>query len=177
MKKLFVAIAAVLVSASAFAQLAPGVQFNNRITGIVDAPITRPDGTGAGAGVTAELVMISGGNTTVLTPSTTFRTTSAAAAFYLTSVDVPIPGGTAGQQVQLAVRAYETAAGSYANASGGTTHLFGQSAPITVTLNDPALPGATLAGLQGFQLQVVPEPSTIALGILGAAALLLRRRK
>jgi len=39
------------------------------------------------------------------------------------------------------------------------------------------LPG-TLRGLQSFQLYIVPEPSTIALGILGAGCLfLLRRRK
>jgi hypothetical protein len=54
MKKLLVAIAAVLISASAYAQLTPAVQFNNRITGVVDAPISRPGGTlGAGAGYTA----------------------------------------------------------------------------------------------------------------------------
>jgi len=36
----------------------------------------------------------------------------------------------------------------------------------------------TLRGLQSFQLYIVPEPSTIALGILGAGCLfLLRRRK
>lgn len=169
MKKLLVAIAAVLVSASVYAQgLSPSVQLNNRIVGVVDAPVSRIGGAGAGAGVTAELVLISGGNTTVLTPVTTFRSSSAAASFYVNPVDVQIPGGTAGQQVQLALRAYEGA--SYAAAS-----TKGQSATITVTLRDPLLPGAELVGLQGFQM--VPEPSTIALGILGAAALLLRRRK
>lgn len=169
MKKLLVAIAAVLISASAYAQLTPAVQFNNRITGVVDAPISRPGGAGAGAGYTAELVLVSGANQTVL-GSTTFRTTSAAAEFYVNAVDVAVPGSTAGQQVSLLVRAYETAAGSYAAAN-----IKGQSGTITVTLNDPTLPAAALAGLQGFTM--VPEPSTIALGVLGAAALLLRRRK
>ncbi len=45
----------------------------------------------------------------------------------------------------------------------------------------PSLPGPTFgtgAGqIQGFTLNPVPEPSTIALGLLGAAALLFRRRK
>lgn len=180
MKKLLVAIAAVLVTASSFAQLVPGVQLNNRISGSVEAPVSWAAGTpkaglGAGAGVSAELVMISGGNTTVLTPATVFRSTSAAAAFYITPVDVPIPGGVAGQQVTLQLRAYEGA--SYAAAQGSTTLAFGQSLPITVTLKDPSLPGAELAGLQGFTIAAVPEPSTIALGVLGVAALLLRRRK
>lgn len=41
-----------------------------------------------------------------------------------------------------------------------------------------AIPAGPLFGMPtGFQLIPVPEPSTIALGILGAAALLLRRRK
>jgi len=46
--------------------------------------------------------------------------------------------------------------------------------PITVA---PTTPVAFLQGLQSFNLQVVPEPSLIALGALGLGALLLRRRK
>jgi hypothetical protein len=45
----------------------------------------------------------------------------------------------------------------------------------------PSLPGATFGAgagqISGFTLTPVPEPSTIALGLLGAAALLMRRRK
>jgi hypothetical protein len=39
MKKLFVTLAAVLVSVSTFAQ--GTVNFNNRVTGQLDAPVTR----------------------------------------------------------------------------------------------------------------------------------------
>jgi hypothetical protein len=39
----------------------------------------------------------------------------------------------------------------------------------------PPFTDPNLTGFQSFAL--VPEPSTIALGLLGAAALLLRRRK
>lgn len=46
--------------------------------------------------------------------------------------------------------------------------------PITVA---PTTPVASLTGLTSFNLQVVPEPSLIALGALGLGALLLRRRK
>jgi len=57
--------------------------------------------------------------------------------------------------------------------STGTTTLGGGGSP-------PATPG-TLAGIgiQDFQLSTttIPEPSTIALGVMGASALLFRRRK
>jgi hypothetical protein len=42
----------------------------------------------------------------------------------------------------------------------------------------PSIPAPTLEGFQSFQLFIVPEPSVIALGVLGAGCLfLLRRRK
>jgi hypothetical protein len=45
-------------------------------------------------------------------------------------------------------------------------------------LTTGASPGATLAGLESFSLGTsTPEPSTIALGVMGASALLFRRRK
>jgi len=57
----------------------------------------------------------------------------------------------------------------------------GESRPFTVADqlgNGGLVLSPTLAGLQSFQLYIVPEPSTIALGILGAGCLfLLRRRK
>jgi len=46
----------------------------------------------------------------------------------------------------------------------------GQSPEATATGDAIKLPGSVV-------LQAVPEPSTIALGVLGAAALLIRRRK
>ena len=42
----------------------------------------------------------------------------------------------------------------------------------------PQVPAPALFGMPaGYQLTLVPEPSTIVLGVLGAAALLIRRRK
>ena len=57
----------------------------------------------------------------------------------------------------------------------------GSSGPVTITAlggvgAPPSLP-ADLVGLSGFTLTAIPEPSTIALAALGAAALLFRRRK
>ena len=181
MKKLLVTLAAVMVSVSSFAQ--GTLIFNNR-TQTGDAPVTRPDGTGAGAGITAQLYLVgAGGALTPLTPTTTFRTTSAAAAFFVTEINpFTINGILPGQSATVRMRAWETAAGSY-EAAVGTTFLSGESNDVTIPQlgGTPAggapIPTPSLNGLQGFGLTAVPEPSTIALGVLGAAALLFRRRK
>ena len=172
MKKLLVTLAAVLVSVSTFAQ--GTVIFNNRV-GTVDAKISRADGTGAGAGVTAQLFLVgAGGALTPLTPTTTFRTTSAAAAFYLNQVSVTVPGVPAGSPATFRIRAWE-------GASYDTATIKGESNDVLITQlgGQPAtgapIPDPALNGLQAFAL--VPEPSTLALGLLGAAALLYRRRK
>jgi hypothetical protein len=173
MKKLLVTLAAVLVSVSTFGQ--GTLIFNNR-TGNVDAPVQRQNGLGAGAGVTAQLYLVgAGGTLTALTPSTTFRTTSAAAAFYVNQQTVAIPGVAPGGSATVRMRAWEGASWDAAVVRGESNDVLvnglggvpaGGGAPIT----DPIL-----TGLQGFTL--VPEPSTMALGLLGAAALLYRRRK
>jgi len=179
MKKLLVTLTAVLVSVSTFGQ--GTILFNNRIVGSVDAPVYQPDGTtGAGPGAVGQLFLVSGGNFTALTPATTFRDGSAnpVAARYVVqpATAVTVPGVAAGAQAQIVLRAWMGAVGSSYDAAT----IKGQSAPITITLGgQPAvgapIPDAFLTGLQGFNM--VPEPSTMALGLLGAAALLYRRRK
>jgi len=176
MKKLLVTLAAVLVSVSAFAQ--GTVTLNNR-TSTGDAKIFMPDGvTGPGQnGGMAQLYLSSGGTLTALTPSTPFRSSSAAASVFVTPIDVTVPGIAAGSPATFVLRAW-VGAGSYEAAA-----TRGESAPVSVSALGGVPPGGgapittpDLAGLQGFNL-VVPEPSTIALGVLGAAALFIRRRK
>jgi hypothetical protein len=179
MKKLLVTLAAVLVSVSSFAQ--GTVIFNNR-TQAGDAPISRPDGTGAGAGISAQLYLQTApGVFTALTPATTFRTASAAAAFFVNEINpFTVQGVLPGQSATFQVRAWDTTAGSYENAVAQNA-LRGASASFTIAQlgGTPAggapIPTPSLNGLTAFTL--VPEPSTIALGVLGAAALLYRRRK
>jgi hypothetical protein len=179
MKKLLVTLAAVLVSASAFAQ--GTVTFNNRnLTGaggvLYHAPIT-----GDTIGASAQLFLVAGGVETPLTPTQTFRP-APNNAFFVGPVTVAIPGVAAGVSgTQVRVKAWQGA--SYdASAVRGQSELItlgqlggdpgGGNPPIT----PPDLGG--LNGQNGLQsFAVVPEPSTIALGVLGAAALLLRRRK
>jgi hypothetical protein len=173
MKKLILAVAAVMVSVAAFAQ--GQVTFNNRVTPLVDARVTFADGSGGvGAGFTAQLF---GGadasSLTALSPSTTFRTSSAAAQGYVNGVVVDVPGIAAGAKATLVMRVFDTASNT----------KVGESAPITITLGGGTLPPANLEGLQPFTVSgaggppLVPEPSTIALAALGVGVLLLRRRK
>jgi hypothetical protein len=180
MKKLLVTLAAVLVSASAFGQ--GTINFTTRIPGTLDAPVFKPDGTtgaGAGTAANAQLFLFSGGAVgAALSPATTFRATPAGAAQNYVippATPVTVPGVAARQQVQVVLRAWE-------GASYDAATVRGQSAPITVTLGGPVAGQpddfpANLVGLQGFSMQVIPEPSVMALGLLGAAALLYRRRK
>jgi hypothetical protein len=177
MKKLIITLAALTVTVAAYGQGA--VTFNNRVTGVVDARVMLPDGKGAGAGFTAQLIGGPAGTAVdklvALTPSTTFRENAAGTAQgYVNAVDVTVPGVAAGSQATLVMRAYNGS--DYASSA-----LKGQSAAITIALGGGTLPPANLAGLQGFSISgsavVIPEPSTIALGVLGAALLLIRRRK
>lgn len=99
-------------------------------------------------------------------------------------------GGTAttanttagGANAWFAVVAWKTSFGSYdaAQAAGGVDNFGYSSIFQNGTGNPNAVPPgapAAMAGFTGLSLQAVPEPSTIALGVLGVAALLLRRRK
>lgn len=169
MKKIILAVAAVMVSVAAFAQ--GTVTFNNRVTGVVDARVTHADGPnagqGVGAGFTAQLFGgPSGGALSALTPTTTFRTSSAAALGYVNAVVVEVPGVAASSKATLQMKVFQGA------------QEVGASGPITITLGGGTLPPANLEGLQAFTVSIIPEPSTIALAAIGGAALLfLRRRK
>ena len=128
--------------------------------------------------------------------NTTFRTSggSGSAGFVIAppanTADAGITGTAgAGNAATVEVRVYDTVGLSVVpttfaqwTATVGVDH--GQSLPINVTGlydgNTANIPGTppNLVGLSSFSLiaGAVPEPSTIALGVMGAAAFLLRRR-
>ena len=175
MKKVLIALAALVVTTSVLGQ--GTVVFNNRNTAAgIDAKVLLPTGAGVtGAEFKADLIAGPAGTAvTALVPvpgsETTFRT--GAAAGYVNSITATIPGIAAGGQATIAMRAYNGS--TYAGSS-----LYGTSAPITIGTGNPttAPPGTPtdMVGLVGFSL--VPEPSTIALALLGIAGLLIRRRK
>lgn len=86
---------------------------------------------------------------------------------------------TPGGNVTLMVRAWEISYGSYDNALG--KGLTGESASWTQSTGgagDPPSQPVSIGGFwPGLTVAVVPEPSAIALGLLGAGALLLLRRR
>jgi len=91
-----------------------------------------------------------------------------------------VPGVAPNTAATLVVRVWDSTSGD----TYDTASVKGKSAPFQ-SLNlggiDPSsgnpLTPPKLVGLASFNLAGVPEPSTIALGALGAAALVLRRRK
>jgi hypothetical protein len=179
MKKLLIALAAVFITAASYGQ---GTVIFSNLGGGVNAPVvlqgTDPV-TGPGPSYTAALFLQNG--TTALATSP-FRAagTGAQAVLdrYWTTVNgVEVPGVAAGGSATFVVRAWNPtkyASFDAAKAAGE----FGESLPVTVAALGGGLnPAANLTGLQGFTVTVVPEPSVIALGVLGASALLLRRRK
>jgi len=174
MKKLLIALAAVIVTVASYGQ--GQVVFSN-ITG-VNAPVTFSDDNtkGPGPNYTAQLFLSQNGSFTALTPPSTFRAAGTGAAAIADRywnnqiVDVPVAPGT---DATFIVRAWQTSAGGYDAATSK-----GQSAPFTVTVGGGTLPPPNLTTLAAFTVTpAIPEPTIIALGVLGASALFLRRRK
>lgn len=127
------------------------VVFNNRVAGLLDAPVKRPDGTGAGAGVTAQLFLVgSDGALTPLWPVAQFRTSIPAAAYYIQAPErCPlVPGASPGDMVTLRMRAW--AGSDYESAP-----LRGESIDFSIRAGGGSTPPSNLVGLQGFTL--VPQ--------------------
>lgn len=147
-------------------------------------------GATSGAAYTAQLLLVSGNGDLVPLGTTDFRT-GAAGGYFLNAKSIAVPGVPAGSSATFRIRVWETAAGSYDAAEIG--FFRGESNDVTVGAlggtppSGPAVPTPFLAdpnnaldptrNLQAFGLVMIPEPSTIALGVLGAAALMLRRRR
>jgi len=181
MKKLLIALAAVLVTVATHGQAAIGtVNFNNRLTAVgLDAPVTIGSAAGLGAGAQYTAGLFHNG-TLVPGSTTTFRdgTSNPALAKYINGVTVQIPGTVADQaNVPVQMRVWLTSAGSFDAAPAANRVSSGDL--IIAQLGggpNPATPNHLPTSFTGLVIPV-PEPSTMALGVLGAAALLLRRRK
>jgi hypothetical protein len=171
MKKLIIALAALMVSVAAYGQ--GQFYFNNRIGTEVNARFVLPgDTTGSSVGSPDWTVSLLGGapGTDVgalqpLTPSTfQFRgAPNSNAAGFITGDTVTVPGRTKGQEAIVLVRV---------NGPGGQTGQFG---PYTVSLGGEEVVPPNLQ--LGTTPLVVPEPTTLALAALGLGALLAIRRR
>lgn len=90
---------------------------------------------------------------------------------------VPVATSTTyadGTEISVQMRAWEASAGTKYEDAVSKGALFGKSGSVNLKVTVAPNPPADMIGLASFSL--VPEPSTLALGVLGAAALLLRRR-
>lgn len=176
MKKLLIALAAAFVAVASYGQ--GQVVFANKVGTAVDAPVLiAGTTTGPGPTYTAQLFLKgTDGSYTALTPSSTFRAAGTGAAAiadrYWVNQTIDLPTVAPGANATFAVRAWLTSAGSYDAATSR-----GQSPDVTLAVGGGTLPPANLVGLQGFTVSAVPEPTVLALGVLGAGALFLRRRK
>jgi len=94
--------------------------------------------------------------------------------------DTGIPNSSGGTAT-VALAAWFNGGGAYTSlaAAQAAGQAWGESAATTVTgLGGTGSPPATppAIGVPSFSLTSTPEPSTIALGVMGASAFLLRRR-
>jgi len=178
MKK--IALLATCLWATAVVSYAQGtVNFSNA-GGTFASPVYQADGTTKLSGSTYMAELLAGPDASslaVVGAAAPFLTGGGAGFFNggVITIATVVPGATGTFQV----RAWSTAAGATfaaAQASGqgyGLSNVF--TGPTGGVGSPPSSP-TSLTGLQSFNL-VVPEPSTIALGVLGGLALLLRRRK
>lgn len=171
MKKLIIALAALMVSVAAYGQ--GQFVFNNRALPDVDAKfmlISDSGTTSSLAGDAYSVQVLAGpvGGTLAPVGSTTFR--SGAAAGYVNAITPAVPGLTEGQTASVALRFYQGAA--------GTGTLLGELTGYSVVVHQaPATPVALTLGTSPLVVNV-PEPTTLALAALGLGALLaIRRRK
>jgi hypothetical protein len=132
----------------------------------------------------AQLLLVGAGNSFTAVGAPANFVGSGGPGFFNGGV-VAVPGVALGATATFEVFAWDGASGqaaydvALAAWQGGSIHG-GYSNPVTVPTGGggtPAGPPGALTGLNPWFVNVVPEPSTIALGIIGGLALLLRRRK
>jgi hypothetical protein len=123
------------------------------------------------------------GSLVAVTPTATFATGASAGYFFGGQHTIPTVGTGSAASVQVRVwnAAFATWDAAFAAyTAGDATAKIGKSNVFnSPALGGGALPAPNMVGLTGFQLttSAVPEPSVLALGALGAAALLIRRRR
>jgi hypothetical protein len=169
MKKILTIIGLFVTCAEIFAQ--GQVVFDNTVQVPNGAPIWLVGQVGIkgpGSSYTAGLYLQNGGSLTPL-GTTTFLDVANGAYLNPVTLDVPVaPGSSVAYQVLV----WETSAGSYdlAPATGK-----GSSGPFAGTVGGGTLPPTNLDNLTSFTVGIVPEPSTLAFGILAVIALPLFR--
>jgi PEP-CTERM motif len=125
-------------------------------------------------------------NSLLLVTTTTFRTANGDVlpAGLVVTRDVAIPGLAQGQIATLQIRVWDNEGGSitsWAQVLASSTTARGATPPFdSPALGGMGVPGADpplMTGWTSFNISAVPEPSVIALGLLGVGAMLLRLRR
>jgi len=180
MKKQIAILAAVVALSVTQASAQGYFNFQNGAPG-VDAPV-REVNNGAflvGAAYKADYYWAHGtvSDPNALTAGGSAQSFDTIDAGYFYGPKVVLNGETGVVTLQVrAWRASDGASWAAANATPGA-HV-GQGNLVQVTLGTGTLPTPNMVGIQPFNLAVVgPEPTTIALGLMGASALFIRRRK
>lgn len=176
MKKLTATlIASSLMAVAAFAQ--GQLLFQNFNSVGLSAPMFEADGTTklSGASFQASLIDTDHGN--AILAQAGFLTGTGAGLFL--GGTVTVAGTPAGSVAHLQVDIWNTAFGStFAAASASAqNNAWAQSPILNITLTGAPSPPASLTGITSMSLNAVPEPSSLALAGLGAAALLVFRRR
>lgn len=136
-------------------------------------------GTGFSFAVYAGAASVIDPNNLTLLTSAPFRT-GTAAGLIASQLLFVVPGVAAGEVAKLEVRVWDN--------KGGTITSFGDQSPLNDTkgrsgmfssqpLGGGPLLAPDMTGWSSFNIYVVPEPSTFVLAGLGAASLLIFRRR
>jgi hypothetical protein len=176
--KALIAVGCLVGSLSAFGQ--GTILFANVGTGL-NAPIydfvtnTRLAGTGY------SVELLAGATATSVVPVagaiTSFLTGGSAGYFNNGGLAVALPGLAPGSQPFFQIRVWDNKGGTVTSWVAAT--VTGQSAIFQLqspsVLGDPSaqppIPAQSMRGLTSFQIGVIPEPSTLTLGLLGVVAL------
>jgi len=203
MKKTLVTITVALLTVSSFAQ--GTVNILNNLSGTFRAPIYAPEpgnnatslsgnsatGLPVGSTVYGGPLLAGTGFTfavfygpaavvdpTALTLLTTapFRT-GGAAGLITSQLAFVVPGSVEGGTVKMQVRAWDNKNGTITSWSDPLNDTKGSSAMFSQALGGGVLLPTDMTGWNSFNIYSVPEPSTFVLAGLGAASLLIFRRR
>jgi hypothetical protein len=173
MKKLLAALCVTMVATAAFGQ--GGIVINNNNA----RRINGTDGLGVPVGTPVGLYVVSPGAAPGVGGSLAVLTSINLAPGILNSGTVAVPGSPPDSTIDVQVRAWSTGYASYEEASAALAAV-GSSVTFSIgPLSALPAPGpATGNGAwSSFTVEAIPEPSTIALGLLGLGALALFRRR
>jgi hypothetical protein len=175
-----VALAILLTTVSCFSQ--GQILFANKFGTSLDAPVFAL-GTqhGPGPDYTVQLAFQRpNGSVTPVLPTSTFQAAGsgvdAMADRYWESKLVEVPLNP-GESWNFVVRAWRTSLGGTFEDAIANGADAGASDPFTVTVGGGSLPPAVLINLKSFSVGILPEPSIVVIGLLGAVALLFSRRR